>query len=99
MYDEPTAGLDPVASTVVEDLIRYRDLPMHGIYDCPYQCVHTRIVTVHATVDLGNWLSDCEFTGHCTLAPMVGTRLQAASRPTSSSRTSTPPYGVPLTGA
>ncbi len=22
MYDEPTAGLDPVASTVVEDLIR-----------------------------------------------------------------------------
>lgn len=22
MYDEPTAGLDPVASTVVEDLMR-----------------------------------------------------------------------------
>lgn len=22
MYDEPTAGLDPVASTVIEDLIR-----------------------------------------------------------------------------
>lgn len=22
MYDEPTAGLDPIASTVVEDLIR-----------------------------------------------------------------------------
>lgn len=22
MYDEPTAGLDPVASTVVEDLVR-----------------------------------------------------------------------------
>lgn len=26
MYDEPTAGLDPVASTVVEDLMR----SMHG---------------------------------------------------------------------
>lgn len=22
MYDEPTAGLDPIASTVVEDLVR-----------------------------------------------------------------------------
>lgn len=28
MYDEPTAGLDPVASTVVEDLIR--SLHDHG---------------------------------------------------------------------
>jgi phospholipid/cholesterol/gamma-HCH transport system ATP-binding protein len=23
LYDEPTAGLDPIASTVVEDLVRY----------------------------------------------------------------------------
>ena len=28
MYDEPTAGLDPVASTVVEDLVR--SLTVHG---------------------------------------------------------------------
>lgn len=27
MYDEPTAGLDPVASTVVEDLIRGMHTP------------------------------------------------------------------------
>jgi ABC-type transporter Mla maintaining outer membrane lipid asymmetry ATPase subunit MlaF len=27
MYDEPTAGLDPVASTVVEDLIRSLQAP------------------------------------------------------------------------
>ena len=27
MYDEPTAGLDPVASTVVEDLIRTLHAP------------------------------------------------------------------------
>lgn len=27
MYDEPTAGLDPVASTVVEDLIRSLHTP------------------------------------------------------------------------
>ncbi len=27
MYDEPTAGLDPVASTVVEDLIRSLQRP------------------------------------------------------------------------
>lgn len=27
MYDEPTAGLDPVASTVVEDLIRSLQSP------------------------------------------------------------------------
>ncbi len=28
MYDEPTAGLDPVASTVVEDLVRsLHDVP------------------------------------------------------------------------
>lgn len=33
MYDEPTAGLDPIASTVVEDLIRslhVKDLPGGG---------------------------------------------------------------------
>lgn len=30
MYDEPTAGLDPVASTVVEDLIR----GMHSPQPC-----------------------------------------------------------------
>ncbi len=31
MYDEPTAGLDPVASTVVEDLIRslHRSVTLH----------------------------------------------------------------------
>ena len=28
MYDEPTAGLDPVASTVVEDLIRSLHTPV-----------------------------------------------------------------------
>ena len=30
MYDEPTAGLDPVASTVVEDLIRSLHRQQHG---------------------------------------------------------------------
>ena len=30
MYDEPTAGLDPVASTVVEDLIRTLHAPTGG---------------------------------------------------------------------
>jgi ABC-type transporter Mla maintaining outer membrane lipid asymmetry ATPase subunit MlaF len=30
MYDEPTAGLDPVASTVVEDLIRSLHVPSGG---------------------------------------------------------------------
>lgn len=30
MYDEPTAGLDPVASTVVEDLIRSLHVKKNG---------------------------------------------------------------------
>lgn len=30
MYDEPTAGLDPVASTVVEDLIRSLHVKENG---------------------------------------------------------------------
>ena len=30
MYDEPTAGLDPVASTVVEDLMRSIHTPGEG---------------------------------------------------------------------
>ena len=30
MYDEPTAGLDPVASTVVEDLIRSLHVGRNG---------------------------------------------------------------------
>lgn len=43
MYDEPTAGLDPVASTVVEDLIR----SLQSQYDTNSGGISTYIVVTH----------------------------------------------------
>jgi phospholipid/cholesterol/gamma-HCH transport system ATP-binding protein len=39
LYDEPTAGLDPIASTVIEDLMR-------GLKD-KVQCCSTYVVVTH----------------------------------------------------
>eukprot|EP00238_Polyblepharides_amylifera_P003234 CAMPEP_0196593360 /NCGR_PEP_ID=MMETSP1081-20130531/75438_1 /TAXON_ID=36882 /ORGANISM="Pyramimonas amylifera, Strain CCMP720" /LENGTH=291 /DNA_ID=CAMNT_0041917327 /DNA_START=142 /DNA_END=1021 /DNA_ORIENTATION=+ len=50
MYDEPTAGLDPIASTVVEDLIR----SLHGEKSSPistYVVVTHQQSTIHRAVD------------------------------------------------
>ncbi|MEH1843126.1 MAG: ATP-binding cassette domain-containing protein [Nostoc sp.] len=49
LYDEPTAGLDPIASTVIEDLIRYLQC-LHG--DCStYAVVTHQDSTMRRTTD------------------------------------------------
>ncbi|MBU7586773.1 MAG: ABC transporter ATP-binding protein [Nostoc sp. TH1S01] len=49
LYDEPTAGLDPIASTVIEDLIR--DLQgMHGVCST-YAIVTHQDSTIRRTAD------------------------------------------------
>ena len=45
MYDEPTAGLDPVASTVVEDLIR--SLHSHSSSSAEKGGISSYIVVTH----------------------------------------------------
>ena len=42
LYDEPTAGLDPIASTVIEDLIRH--LQIHKEYVVPMPLSPTKTV-------------------------------------------------------
>ena len=32
LYDEPTAGLDPIASTVIEDLVRQLQCTDNGLW-------------------------------------------------------------------
>jgi phospholipid/cholesterol/gamma-HCH transport system ATP-binding protein len=49
LYDEPTAGLDPIASTVIEDLIRYLQCT-HGICST-YAVVTHQHSTISRTAD------------------------------------------------
>lgn len=49
MYDEPTAGLDPIASTVVEDLIR--QLQCHESGCNSYVIVTHQQSTIRRTAD------------------------------------------------
>ncbi|KAI5065215.1 hypothetical protein GOP47_0019910 [Adiantum capillus-veneris] len=51
MYDEPTAGLDPIASTVVEDLIRSVHIKGRDARDKPGQIASYIVVThQHSTI-------------------------------------------------
>jgi phospholipid/cholesterol/gamma-HCH transport system ATP-binding protein len=49
LYDEPTAGLDPIASTVIEDLIR--DLQLTKQVCSTYAIVTHQDSTIHRTAD------------------------------------------------
>ncbi len=49
LYDEPTAGLDPIASTVIEDLIRHLQR-LQGICNT-YAIVTHQESTIHRTAD------------------------------------------------
>ncbi|MCC5605233.1 ATP-binding cassette domain-containing protein [Nostoc sp. CHAB 5834] len=49
LYDEPTAGLDPIASTVIEDLIRYLQC-LHGVCST-YAVVTHQDSTIRRTAD------------------------------------------------
>jgi phospholipid/cholesterol/gamma-HCH transport system ATP-binding protein len=49
LYDEPTAGLDPIASTVIEDLIR--DIQCHESGCGTYVIVTHQHSTVQRTTD------------------------------------------------
>lgn len=51
MYDEPTAGLDPIASTVVEDLIRSVHINGHDAMGKPGTIASYLVVThQHSTI-------------------------------------------------
>lgn len=51
LYDEPTAGLDPIASTVVEDLIRYVHLKDEDALRKPGKIASYVVVThQHSTI-------------------------------------------------
>lgn len=49
LYDEPTAGLDPIASTIVEDLVR--SLKNHLCESCAYVMVSHQESTIRRTGD------------------------------------------------
>ncbi|MEH1971033.1 MULTISPECIES: ABC transporter ATP-binding protein [unclassified Nostoc] len=49
LYDEPTAGLDPIASTVIEDLIRHLQC-LHGVCST-YAVVTHQDSTIRRTAD------------------------------------------------
>ena len=49
LYDEPTAGLDPIASTVVEDLVREIQCTSRGCGT--YVMVSHQNSTIHRTAD------------------------------------------------
>jgi phospholipid/cholesterol/gamma-HCH transport system ATP-binding protein len=49
LYDEPTAGLDPIASTVIEDLVR--DLQQQGDGNTSYVMVTHQDSTIRRTAD------------------------------------------------
>lgn len=51
LYDEPTAGLDPIASTVVEDLIRSVHTKDQAAIEKPGQIASYVVVThQHSTI-------------------------------------------------
>ena len=51
LYDEPTAGLDPIASTVVEDLIRSVHTEGQAASEKPGQIASYVVVThQHSTI-------------------------------------------------
>lgn len=64
MYDEPTAGLDPVASTIVEDLIRSlhngKATPQKGMNVSAYIVVTHQHSTIRRAVDRLVFLHDGE---------------------------------------
>lgn len=47
LYDEPTAGLDPVASTVVEDLVRSLHRRPSALQQGPDGGISTYVVVTH----------------------------------------------------
>lgn len=49
LYDEPTAGLDPIASTVIEDLVRSLQCPQRGCQS--YVMVTHQESTIRRTAD------------------------------------------------
>lgn len=56
LYDEPTAGLDPIASTVVEDLVRYLQKSAHACNT--YVMVSHQESTIRRTADRVVFLYD-----------------------------------------
>lgn len=62
MYDEPTAGLDPVASTVVEDLMRSvhdpKNVGNNGLGISSYVVVTHQQSTIRRAVDRLIFLHD-----------------------------------------
>ncbi|KAL6971761.1 Protein TRIGALACTOSYLDIACYLGLYCEROL 3, chloroplastic [Sarracenia purpurea var. burkii] len=51
LYDEPTAGLDPIASTVVEDLIRSVHMDSEDALGTPGKIASYVVVThQHSTI-------------------------------------------------
>jgi phospholipid/cholesterol/gamma-HCH transport system ATP-binding protein len=56
LYDEPTAGLDPIASTVVEDLVRYLQKSTH--VSSTYVMVSHQDSTIRRTADQVVFLYD-----------------------------------------
>ncbi|MEM9245740.1 MAG: ATP-binding cassette domain-containing protein, partial [Cyanobacteria bacterium P01_F01_bin.153] len=56
LYDEPTAGLDPIASTIVEDMMR--DLSTHGPHGSTYMVVTHQDSTIRRTADQVIFLYD-----------------------------------------
>lgn len=56
LYDEPTAGLDPIASTVVEDLVR--TLKSSVCESCAYVMVSHQESTIRRTGDRLAFLYD-----------------------------------------
>lgn len=99
MYDEPTAGLDPVASTVVEDLMRSMhdspDASMNGSSRrsgiTSYIVVTHQHSTIRRAVDRLIFLHEVSCKWTCFLAVLPSSQLG----PSTLVRTSTPPSCKP----